>query len=213
MIAVLNHYGVGVYVPKGQVCCGTPAMSLGDEALARTLAEKNAAAFRALAVEAIVCGCASGGATLKKEYAEMLGDDALGAPVKDFSEFVAPMVTEAAVPRDRVSWHDPCHLKFVQKMSEPPREILRKVSEFRDIEGADYCCGMGGVFSAFFPDLSNRIAARKTAAVEKSGVGTVVTGCAGCMMQLTDRLSARGNGVRVRHIAEVLAEALGLPVE
>ncbi len=185
-------------------------MSLGDDLLAGRLARMNADAFRDLGVEAIVCGCASGGATLKKEYPALLGRaDPLGAPARDFSEFIAPFVTDIDSPlAERVSWHDPCHLKFVQKVSREPREILAKAADFEDFDGADACCGMGGVFSAFFPDLSGRIAARKAESVERAGVETLATGCAGCMMQLADRLSARGDAVRVRHIAEVLAEAL-----
>jgi glycolate oxidase iron-sulfur subunit len=210
MVKVFNHYGIGVHIPKGQACCGTPAMSLGDRELATKLAQANADAFRGLGVEAIICGCASGGATLKKEYPELLGGEMpLGAPVYDFSEFAAPLVSDVAVKlTEKVSWHDPCHLKFVQKIDREPREILAKAADFRDFEGADYCCGMGGVFSAFYPELSMKIAARKTAAVDGAGCETLATGCSGCMLQLGDRLSAKGSKVRVLHIAEVLAKAL-----
>lgn len=210
MIKVLNHYGVGVYVPKGQLCCGTPALSLGDEDLAERLGRANAKAFAGLGVEAIVCGCASGGATLKSEYPRILGrENPLGAPPKDFSEYVAPFVTDSkrntAVS---IAWHDPCHLKFVQKIQRQPREILSKVGNFGDFEGADLCCGMGGVFSAFFHDLSMKIAARKTQAIENRAPDVLATGCSGCILQIRDRLSAKGSAVRVMHIAQVLAEAI-----
>ena len=36
----------------------------------------------------------------------------------------------------------------------------------------------------------------------------MATGCAGCMLQLRDRLAAKGSGVRVMHIAEVIAAAI-----
>lgn len=233
MIKVLTHLGFGVYVPKGQGCCGTPAMSLGDEALARRLAEANAVAFRGLGVEAIICGCASGGATLKKEYPALLADagdgcatatdgktkagDAcvaptgdrmpLGAQVYDFSEFVAPLIKDMPRRAIAISWHDPCHLKFVQKIDRQPREILKKVADYKEFEGADYCCGMGGVFSAFFPELSARIAARKTDAL-KNAADTLATGCAGCMMQLRDRVTAAGGKTEVVHIAQIIAKAI-----
>lgn len=211
MIRVLNAAGAGVYVPKGQVCCGAPAASLGDEALVRRLAEKNAAAFSALGVEAIVVGCASGGAMLKNEYPAVMGkENPLGAPVLDFSEYMASHIDKLSgrFP-GRVVWHDPCHLKFVQKISRQPRSLLAEISDFEDYEGADYCCGMGGVFSAFFPDLSLKIAARKTDALKKAAPDAVVTGCSGCILQLRDRFSAEGSNVRVMHIAEVLAAAVG----
>jgi len=210
MIKVLNATGAGVYVPKGQVCCGAPAASLGDDDLVRTLAERNRAAFAGLPIEAIVVGCASGGATLKKDYPEATGRaNPLGAPVLDFSEYVARHLGRLGGKfRGRAVWHDPCHLKFVQKITRQPREILSRLGDYRDFEGADYCCGMGGVFSAFFPDLSMKIAARKTGAITEAAPDAVVTGCSGCILQLRDRLSAEGSSARVMHSAEAIAEAI-----
>jgi glycolate oxidase iron-sulfur subunit len=204
-IRVLNATGAGVYVPRGQTCCGTPAASLGDMELFERLAKANAKAFSGLPVEAVIVGCASGGATLKKEYVA----GSLGAPVVDFGEYVARHADRIKGHfAGRLVWHDPCHLKFVQKITAEPRELLSQVGDFVKSEGEDYCCGMGGVFSAFFPNLSARIAERKTEAVANSGGDVLVTGCAGCMMQLRDRLAAGGSEVRVMHIAEVLAEAI-----
>ncbi len=209
-IAVLNATGAGVYVPKGQVCCGAAASSLGDEKLLARLERLNEEAFAGLGIEAIIVGCASGGATLKGEYPAITGrENPLGAPVEDFSEYVAKH-SEKIKGRfgGQVSWHDPCHLKFVQKVTAPPRELLGKVADYREIEGADYCCGMGGVFSAFFPDISAQIGTRKTDAIRAGGAEVMATGCSGCILQLRDRLAAAGADVKVMHVAEVLAEAL-----
>ena len=213
MIDVLNALGVGVYVPKGQLCCGAAPSSLGDEKLLKRLAGANAAAFAGLPVEAIVVGCASGGATLKFDYPTVTGKELpLGVPVVDFSEYVARDIERVGGRFEgRVAWHDPCHLRFVQKIHREPRALLAKVSDLRDYEGADYCCGMGGVFSAFFPDLSLKISARKTAAVARAGPDALVTGCAGCILQLRERLTAEGRDVPVMHIAEVLRAAIGPP--
>ena len=210
MIRVLNATGAGVYVPKGQVCCGAPAASLGDDDLVRVLAERNQAAFAGLPIEAIIVGCASGGATLKKDYPTVTGGtNPLGAPVFDFSEYVARHLDRLGGRFEgRVVWHDPCHLKFVQKITREPREILSHLGDYRDFEGADYCCGMGGVFSAFFPDLSIKIASRKAGAIAETKADAVVTGCSGCILQLRDRLSAEGSNMRVVHIAEAIAEAI-----
>ena len=46
IVKVLNATGAGVYIPKGQVCCGAPPASLGDDALVAKLARTNAEAFR-----------------------------------------------------------------------------------------------------------------------------------------------------------------------
>lgn len=61
-LRVLSQCGVEVIVPKAQGCCGSIAMHVGEEALARDLARKNLRAFPD-DVDAIVtttAGCGSG---------------------------------------------------------------------------------------------------------------------------------------------------------
>jgi glycolate oxidase iron-sulfur subunit len=49
------------------------------------------------------------------------------------------------------------------------------------------------------------INAKKTAAIKSSGAQVVVTGCPGCMLQLSDGLQKAGSRVRVQHTLEILA--------
>ena len=76
------------------------------------------------------------------------------------------------------------------------------------MEGADRCCGLGGTFNVYHYETSLGINAGKSAAIEKSGAETVVTGCPGCMMQLADGLKQRGAKTRVMHTLEILARKI-----
>ncbi len=211
IVNVLGHFGFEVIVPRGQVCCGTPVLSLGDVAQARRLARIN---MRAMPGEAaIVTGCASCGETLKKAYRDLLGEEAeaFSSRVYDFAEFLDRFVDFPALGiSTKVVYHDPCHLRFGQRIADAPRRLLEAAAQYEEMEGADYCCGMAGLFSVHQYGLATRIARRKTNALRRVEAEVVATECPGCVLQLRDRLAADGVPIRVRHVAEVLEEALGL---
>ena len=64
-----------------------------------------------------------------------------------------------------------------------------------------------------YPEVSVAMLDEKVDAIERAGVDAVVSGDAGCLMQIGGRLSRRGCRVRALHLAEVLAsrEAGGGP--
>jgi glycolate oxidase iron-sulfur subunit len=80
--------------------------------------------------------------------------------------------------------------------------------ELVEMEGADKCCGLGGTFNVYHYDSSMTINEAKSIAIEKSGAEAVVTGCPGCMMQLSDGLKQRGARTRVMHTLEILARRI-----
>jgi glycolate oxidase iron-sulfur subunit len=209
VIRVLEKLGYSVLVPRGQLCCGTPVLSLGDVTQARRLAEMNVRAFEGDGP--IIVPCASCGKTLKDEYPGLLADrgEQFSRRVFGFSEFVLPRLGAKLAPLDTaVLYHDPCHLRYGRDISEQPREVLRKAARYVPSDGEDFCCGMGGLFSVHHYGMSSRIAERKAEAVRKADADMLVTECPGCVLQLRDQLTQRGIDLSVRHLAEVLADAL-----
>jgi glycolate oxidase iron-sulfur subunit len=211
IVRVLAHFGFDVIVPRGQVCCGTPVLSLGDVEQAQRLARVN---MREMPGEApIVTGCASCGETLKNAYRELLGAEAepFSSRVYDFAEFLDRFVDFPAlgIPT-RVVYHDPCHLRFGQQIADAPRRLLRAAARYEEVEGADACCGMAGLFSVHHYALASKIARRKTESLRAVEAELVVTECPGCVLQLRDRLAADGVPIRAVHLAELLEDALGL---
>jgi len=211
IVNVLGHFGFDVIVPRGQVCCGTPVLSLGDVEQARRLARINMRAMPGSAP--IVTGCASCGETLKNAYRELLGEESepFSSRVYDFAEFLDRFVDfpSVGIPT-RVVYHDPCHLRFGQQIAEAPRRLLKAAAQYEEVEGADACCGMAGLFSVHHYALATRIARRKTESLRGVQAELVVTECPGCVSQLRDRLAADGVELEVKHLAELLEEALGL---
>jgi len=211
IVNVLRHFGFEVVVPRDQVCCGAPVLSLGDVEQAQRLARTNMRAMPGTAP--IVTGCASCGETLKNAYRDLLGDEAapFSSRVYDFAEFLDRFVDFPAlgIPT-RVVYHDPCHLRFGQDVFKAPRRLLDKAADYREVEGADLCCGMAGLFSVHHYGLATRIARRKTESLRGAEAELLVTECPGCVAQLRDRLAADGVALRVVHLAELLEDALKL---
>ena len=56
--------------------------------------------------------------------------------------------------------------------------------------------------------MINPVIAPKTEAIVRTGADAVVTGCPGCMMQLSDGLKQQGAKTRVMHTLEILARKI-----
>jgi glycolate oxidase iron-sulfur subunit len=216
-IGALRKLDIEVVIPREAPCCGIPLLSVGDKAGAREVARDVIRRYGGLDVDAVVTACASCGTTLRDTYPTLVAGDearAFAGKVMDVSEYVAERTDyrERAGRIDAtVTYHDPCHLVRGMGVTEPPREILRDLTAggFAEMEGADRCCGFGGLFSALHYDMALAVGARKAESVAGTGAAYVATGCPGCQMQMTDSLARGGVPARVVHTVELLDRALG----
>jgi glycolate oxidase iron-sulfur subunit len=106
----------------------------------------------------------------------------------------------------RVVVQDPCHLRHVQRAHGAVRIVLEGAYELRETDDDGLCCGAGGAYALWQPELANAIRDRKVDALRRAGLdepGAVVASAnPGCLMHL------RGAGVDAVHPAVLLAEAL-----
>ena len=210
-VSVLQRLGVEVIVPSQQLCCGTPVLSFGDKEAARHLAEMNARALLASSPDYIVTACASCGKTLKSDYEWLLPDhgEALAKKVLDISELLDRLPVQGARPLERkVTYHDPCHLRWGQNVVAPPRKLLGQCAQYVEMPEAERCCGGGGSFSLFHYDLATRIAAKKLDSIRASSAEVVATNCPGCILHISDRVTAAGMKIPVVHTIQVIEEAM-----
>lgn len=195
---------------KDNVCCGLPHLAHGlrDEFLA--LARKNIELYED--AEVVVSDCASCGGTLK-HIASYFADDAqwkeraaaFSRKVMDLTEYLAKA---GYAPRQKVdatfTYHDPCHLSRGQGIKKQPRDLLRAAGNFVEMKDADVCCGGAGSFHMDFPDIASKILDKKRSNIEKAGASIVVTGCPGCLIQLTKAAKASGGKFKAMHISQVI---------
>lgn len=217
-IHLLNRQGLEVKVPRDQGCCGALYAHSGQLELARECARKNIAAFEAIAVSTIVINAAGCGSTLK-EYGSLLADDpewadraaAFAAKVKDLSEvLVVESGPASAASKERVTYHDACHLVHAQRIVREPRQLIRRVAGtgFVELPESDVCCGSAGTYNLTEPAMAERLQSRKVENILKSGATVVVTTNPGCLLQIRAGLERAGaNHIRVMHLADFLAES------
>ena len=65
---------------------------------------------------------------------------------------------------------------------------------------------MGGTFSVDFPELSGELLKNKLDNVAATGAELLVTDCPGCVLQLKGGMEQREGKIRVKHLAEAVAE-------
>jgi glycolate oxidase iron-sulfur subunit len=221
-VRLLNRAGYDVVTPPAQVCCGALYAHSGNLKDARACARRNIEVFEKLGLDAILTNAAGCGSTLK-EYGQLLHDDPPWAErgrkfsekVKDLTEFLtSPLVQitpHSSVSATRITYHDACHLAHAQRITKPPRELVRSVAGERFVEmpESDVCCGSAGSYNLTEPEMAERLQKRKIQNILKTGAELVVTSNPGCILQLRAGLRKAGaTRIQVVHIADFLDRAI-----
>ena len=76
---------------------------------------------------------------------------------------------------------------------------------FRSLGGAEECCGFGGTFSLKNPAISAAMCADKVRHVLDTGAEVLCASDNSCLTHIGGALSRQRTGVRVMHLAEILA--------
>jgi len=207
LINVLHRLGYEVILPMGEVCCGAPLRTLGLEKEALKLARKNIGIFSRLNVEAILSLCPTCTLTIKVEYPKLIGEGLVNAV--DISSFFINKLDPSqfsllASNLKSASYHDPCHLKYGLGIEREPREIIRNIGVDLIETGGNRCCGFAGIFSLSYRELSQRLLNKCIRDYIKTEPEMIITGCPGCMIQLTKVVKNKP----VLHLIEVLEEAM-----
>ncbi|GAA2748047.1 (Fe-S)-binding protein [Terrabacter aerolatus] len=222
VVTVFRRLGVDVDFPADQTCCGQPMVNTGylDEAvpLVRTFVRafegydavvtpSGSCAGSARHQHAIVAG-RSGDAGLATAVAE------ISPRVHELSEFLVDVLgvedVGASFPHS-VTYHPTCHSLRMLGVGDRPERLLRAVRGLRLIElpRAEECCGFGGTFAMKNADTSVAMGADKARHVRETGAEVLVAGDSSCLMHVGGLLTRQRAGVRVMHLAEVLASTGG----
>ena len=216
-VALLERAGCEVDVPAAQTCCGQPAYNAGDRADTKAIARAVIAAFEPY--DATVAPSGSCAGMIKRHYPSLFADEPAWAEraerlaARTF-ELVSFLVDECGVSSvearhpGTVTYHDSCSGLRELGIRAQPRRLLATVEglQLAELSAPEVCCGFGGTFCIKYPDISTRMVSDKTSDIAETGAETVLAGDLGCLLNIAGRLSREGSGVRVRHVAEVLAD-------
>lgn len=213
-VRLLERAGYDVAFPFDQTCCGQPAFNAGYIDQATAMAEHTVAVLDAT-YGPIVVPSGSCGDMLIHHTPEILS----GRPSQEAAKRVAARTVEltrfltdngvAAGPtdtEDTVAFHRSCHGLRGLGLGGVGEGLLDDAGVRRcELDGADECCGFGGLFSIEMPEISSAMLDTKLAQIEASGAKVVVGGDVSCLMHIAGGLHRRGSEIRTAHIAEVLA--------
>ncbi|MGC8534569.1 MAG: (Fe-S)-binding protein [Rhizomicrobium sp.] len=215
-IKLLERAGCEVVVPPTQTCCGQPAWNSGADAHCRDLARKVIDSF--LEFDYVVVPSGSCAGMIRNHYPEALKDDgvyhlralSLAKKTYELTQFlveVARATDFSAKYNASACYHDSCSCLREMFVHDAPRQLLANVEglELKPLKDADVCCGFGGLFSVKYPEISERMADDKLSDAKNSEASLVIGPDLGCLLHLAGRAARRGENLRFRHIAEVLA--------
>lgn len=116
--------------------------------------------------------------------------------------------------KERVTMHDPCHLSRNGGLENELRYAVKSaVNDFAEMtpHGFDnFCCGGGGGQLAMseYNDRRIKIGEIKAEQIRKTGASIVVTPCHNCIDQLMQINHTYKLNVKIKSIAEIVADAL-----
>jgi len=219
VVRVLRHFGCRVHFPTGQTCCGQPAYNSGFHAEAAALLRRMTAVFAGY--EHVVTPSASCATMVKRHGPALLADDPaahaaaldLAARTQEFTRFLRDVlhVNIAAHLRLRepATYHYPCHARAEYEAADL-RGWLAAAGPPAEPAHPDLCCGFGGLFAVDLPEVSTAMLGDKLDSLRAAGASLIISNEAACTLQLEGGAHRRGLPLRFQHIAEVLAESLGL---
>lgn len=219
---LLQDAGCRVAVPGAQSCCGQPAYNSGDNADTRKIAEKVITVFEGFDYVVVPSGSCAG--MIRHHYPKLFEGNAVWADrarslaekTFELTAFLVDVLGVENLVADYdgvVTYHDGCAGLREMGVRDQPRALLRQVTgmALKEGEEAETCCGFGGLFCVKYPDISGRMVDAKVDDILATSADTLLAGDLGCLMNIAGRLQRRGSQVRVRHVAEVLANMTGGP--
>ena len=220
-VRVLEHNGVEVVRPQGQVCCGMPFLDGGDLDAAAKKIRVNVEVFAPFVEQgyAIVIPSPSCSLMVREEFPQLVAGprtDLVAQRAHDLDEYLYRIAREGRLKRDftrrfgRVQYHVPCHIR-VQNIGIRGRDLLGLIAD--QVDAVQECSGHDGTWSmqqAHFEE-SLRWGQKAFDGMRANDMGEpCALACSGC------RLAAlhieQGAGRKTVHPVVALAHAYGFDI-
>ncbi len=215
---LLERLDVTVTFPLEQTCCGQMHYNTGYQREVLPLIRHFVEVFQD--AEVIVSPSPSCVVLVREQYphvAAQTGDTALAQAIArlvprvyELSEFLVKKlgVTDVgAYFPHRVTYHPTCHSLRGLHLGKMPLTLLQAVRgiDLVELPDATECCGFGGTFAIKNADISRAMLGDKVSAILTTGAEVCCAADTSCLMHIGGALSRQRAGVRVLHLAEILA--------
>lgn len=222
-IKLLQQSGCRVEVPMSQTCCGQPAFNSGDSQTSRMIARQVIEAFEKF--EYVVVPSGSCGAMIKVHFPEIFEDDNewhpkalhLAERTYELMSFLSDVrnfdgqdcLVSDEVKSKKITYHDSCSGYSELGIHDQPRKLMESAGcGLVEMDDSTECCGFGGTFCVKYADISNAMVGDKSRNISDTGAEIVSGGDYSCLMNISGKLNREYPGIKVYHVAELLAGAV-----
>jgi Fe-S oxidoreductase len=202
---------------KDEKCCGDSVRRLGNEYVFDKMATENVAIFKEKGVKKVITQCPHCFTTLKNDYRQY----GIELEVIHHSELLRNLVQDGRLKPDTsradfgsVVFHDSCYLGRHNDVYDAPRETIEAATGSAPVEmdrnrNNAFCCGAGGGRMWMEEHAGERINLTRVKEAVEQKPDTICVACPYCLTMFEDGLKdVKAEGVRVRDVAEVMAEAV-----
>lgn len=223
LATIMHEAGVSFAVlGDDEVCNGDPARRAGNEPLFQAMAETNIETLNAAKVNErrIVTSCPHCFTTVGKEYGEFGGNYTVFHHTQLISDLVGRGLLQLnnKIMED-VTFHDPCYLGRHNGVVEEPRTTLAAtgitLTEMPRHGRDSFCCGAGG--AQYWKEEEHGVTGEavninRYREAKATGANVLAVGCPFCHTMMSDANREEGDGMKVIDVAELVVEAMGIPV-
>jgi L-lactate dehydrogenase complex protein LldE len=217
--AILEELGYELHYDPAPTCCGQPAFNAGQRREALKVARRFVDALRG--EDPVVCPSGSCTGMVRNYYPVLFAGDPdeerarrLGARTFELSQFLwreGKIEEISGSASGRVAFHNSCHSLRELGVGPEPEAILSRISGYERVEVEEpTCCGFGGLFCAKFPELASAMATTRLEGFLEKGADLVVANDPGCIFEMRQQVVLKAYSLRIVHLAEFVAEAMGL---
>jgi Fe-S oxidoreductase len=192
-------------IMEDEICCGSYVTRCGYEKEYNQLTDRFLIYLKENAIKEIITACPGCYTTIK----DKLTRNEVDIKIIHITQKLVDLLEEHKITVKKMlgktTYHDPCHIGRLEGIVDEPREILRQISDFREMPNSKYdsnCCGAGGGVRAAYPELSFEIGKKRMEEAKATGAEILVSSCPFC----EDQFKTVG-GLEVMDIVDAVWEA------
>lgn len=219
-LELLTKLGLDVSYPLKQTCCGQPLANSGSENDAKVIYLNFVNNFNEF--DYIVSPSGSCVYHVREHY-DILEQTEEVKRVRQNTYELCEFIVDILKIEDlrinfpyKVGIHQSCHglrglklgvsSELVTKRYSKVHRLLENAEgiELIRLEREDECCGFGGTFSVFEPDISVKMGKDRILDHERNGAEVITATDMSCLMHLEGIARRNNNKLQFKHIAEIL---------
>lgn len=219
-LELLQKLGLDIHYPLKQTCCGQPLANSGAEKEAILTYRNFVQNFNGF--DFVVSPSGSCVYHVKKHYNIMEQTEEVKKVRKNTYELCEFIIDILGIDDLKIKYphkvgiHQSCHGLRGLNLGKPSETVTERYSkvlrllekaeglEIINLNREDECCGFGGTFSIFEPDVSVKMGEARILDHEQNGVEFITATDMSCLMHLEGIIRRQNKQVKVVHIAEIL---------